>query len=191
MKFNSDLDHYENWNAWEEHRSNSVLSSKNTRYNSLTEGEKAWLRAFNESLRQIEDKFYSIMDAKHKEFQARVADPSDWLMEFNLDFFITFYLREDDPEYEEDDDNILMEFRQHFYRESHKEWGFGAIHVDHAEPGQDFTGEQHCYLYHQLYDHCGLDWRDLFRIGNLWVDIKIDEQSWLPDLGFIPYEQKT
>jgi hypothetical protein len=55
MKFNSDLDHYENRNVWEEHRSNSVLSSKNTRYNSFTEGEKDWLREFNDSLRQLED----------------------------------------------------------------------------------------------------------------------------------------
>lgn len=166
------------------------MNSPETDYRLLNDSEKAWLRAFNESLRQLEGKFYPIMDAKHKELQARVADPSDWLIDFNLDCLITFYLREDDPEYEENDDNILMEIDEMYCeqnapdRDPEQNWGFGATHVDHAEPGQDFAGECHCYLYHQLYDLCCMDWRNLFRIGSLWVDIKIEEQS-----GILPTPQ--
>ena len=187
MKFKSDLSHYQNLRAWREYS----FSSPKTDYASLNESEKAWLRAFNESLRQLEDKFYPIMAAKHKELQARVADPADWLMDFNLECLITFYLREDDPEYEEDDDNVLMEIVE-MHREKktrRRDWGFGATHTNHAESVRDFSGERHCYLYRHLYDHCGLDWRDLFRIGSLWVDIKIDEQSGV--LPVIQYEQKT
>lgn len=175
MKFSSELDHYQNLRAMREY----YWNSPHTEYSSLNESEKAWLRKFNESLRQIEGKYYPILDAKLQELEARVADSSDWLVEFNLDFFITFYLREDDPEYEEDDDNILMEIEEGFFRkEQHdRSWGFGATNIDHAEPRQEFSGEQHCYLYHQLYGHRCLDWRDLFRIGSLYVDIKIEEQS--------------
>lgn len=185
MKFNSDLSHYQNLRAWREY----FFSSPKTDYALLNESEKAWLRAFNESLRQLEDKFYPIMDAKHKKLQARVADPADWLMEFNLDCLITFYLREDDPEYEEDDDNILMEIVEMHLEKSplRQDWGFGATHMGHAESVQNFSGECHCYLYHQLYDHCGMDWRDLFRIGDLYVEIKIDEQSGM--LPVIQYEK--
>lgn len=188
MKFQSDLDYYENLIAWEEH----FCNVPHTQYSSLYESEKAWLLEFNDSLRKLEDKFNPIIDAKLQELQARVADPSDWLMEFNLTLFITFYLREDDLEYEEDDDNILMGFQQRFFENAplDLEWGFGATHVDHAVPIQDFTDECHCYLYHQLYDHCYLDWRDMFRIGSLYVEIKIAEQSGSTDLGFIQYEQK-
>jgi len=191
MKFNSKLDYSQNLKAWREHHCNSP----HTRYSSLNESEKAWLRGLNETLRRLEDKFYPIISTKLKDFHERIADPSDWMTDFNLVFFITYYLRKDDPEYEEDDDNILMEFSHSFFHidKNDKDWGFGATHVDQAEQGQEFIGECHCYLYHQLYDHCDLDWRDLFRIGSLWVDIKIDEQSGLPDcdLGFIQYEQKT
>jgi len=192
MKFNSDLDHYQNQKAWREHRQNSTR----TEYSSLNESERAWLRTLNETLRQLEYKFYPIMDAKHKELQARVADPSDWLLEFNLNCLITFYLREDDPEYEEDDDNILMEIDEMYIelkssdRDPERDWGFGATNVHHGDQDIFLSDGPHCSLYHGLYDHLGLDWHDLFRIGNLWVDIKIDEQSWLPDLGFIQYEQK-
>jgi len=191
MKFKSDLGYYQNVHAWREYSS----SSPKTDYESLNESEKAWLRAFNESLRQLENKFYPIMAAKHKELQARIADPADWLAEFNLDCLITFYLREDDPEYEKDDDNILMEIEVMYLeqnlpgRDPDRDWGFGATHVDHAESCQDFPSESHCYLYHQLYDHCYMDWRDLFRIECLYVDIKIEEQSGM--LPVIQYEQKT
>ena len=175
MKFNWKLSYLENRGAWQEH----YWSAPYTKYDSLNEGEKAWLCAFNEALRQLEDKYFPIMDAKHKELQARVTDPSDWLLDFNLEYFITFYLREDDPEYDEDDDNILTVIEEIIFEHNFRydlDWGFGATHVNHAE-AWEYPGESHCYLYHQLDDHCYLDRRDLFRIGELQFEIKIYEQS--------------
>jgi len=191
MKFNAKLDYYENRMAWEEHYPNSPR----TAYSSLNEREKVWLRGLNGILRQLEDKYYPIMAAKHQELQARVADPSDWLLDFNLGYLITFYLREDDPEYDEDDDSILMEIKQRFIqlespdRDPEQVWGFGDKKVHHADQDIFLSDQPHCYLYHELYDHSSLDWRDLLRIGGMWLDIKIDEQTWLPDLGFVQFEQ--
>jgi hypothetical protein len=86
-------------------------------------------------------------------------------------------LREDDPEYEEDDDNILMAV-EYLYLGSRNSGDFGnTADVNFAEFPERHMGEWHCYLYHDLYDHLGLDWRDLLRIGLLYVEIKIDEQS--------------
>jgi hypothetical protein len=185
MKFRDRFDYYKNRQAWEEH----CLSAQRTDYLSLNSDEKSFLNSINDQLRQLEDMYSPIMDAKIQELQMRISDPSDWIWDFNLSFVITFYLRDDDPDYEEDDDNILMEFTERFFRKDplDLEWGFGATNVNHAVPSQYFTGEHHCYLYHQLYDHCYLDWRDLLRIGSLYVDIKIEEQSGM--LPVIPFGQ--
>jgi|SRR3989338_4113958 len=169
MKYNCKLDHYQNLRAWKRHSMNVPRTS----YESLNESEKAWLQGLNELLHQLEKKFYPIMAAKSRELKARVDDQSDWMRDFNLDRVITFYLREDDPEYEEDDDNILIEIHDIFIENDDLEMDFS----------ESFTGEKHCYLYHQLYDHFYLDWRDLLRIGSLYVDIKIDEQS-----GMLPVD---
>lgn len=176
MEFKSDLKKKKKW-AWMQ----GCCSPSRDEYSLLTASEKAWLQALNESLRQIESQYSVLMNAKYKELKARVTDSSDWLMDFNLSCVITLYLREDDPEYKEDDDNILMEIEEYFLHPwrpvPDRDWGFGATQVDHAQSPEYFPGEHHCYLYHQLYDHCNLDWSDLFRIGSMYVEIKIDEQS--------------
>jgi len=175
MKFNSELTSHQNIMARQEY----YLNAPRTDYDSLSEAEKAWLRLLNDQLREIEEKYLPIMVGKLKELEARESDPSDWMEDFNLSFLITIYLRKDDPEYEENDDNILMEYKNKFFRYStlDLEWGFGATCVNYAVSCEYFAGEHHCYLYYQLYHHCCLDWRDLFRIGSLYVDIKIEEQS--------------
>jgi hypothetical protein len=173
MKFNYKLSRNENMYAWMEFN----CKAPHTQTSKLNADEKSWLFSLNDSLRQIEDKFLQILDAKYIELQARVNDPSDWMFEFNLEYFITFYLREDDPEYDNDDDNILMELQGMHSIHGNRDWGFGATHVDHAISVMRLGNEQHCYTFHQLYDHCHLDWRDILRIGNLYVELKIDEQS--------------
>jgi hypothetical protein len=174
MKFQVNLNCIQNERKWEEH----YRKFPRTEFSSLNEREKTWLRAFDETLRLLENKYSAIMDAKHYELQARVADPSDWLMDFNLDYVITLYLREDDPAYEEDDDNILMQIDNVYLEPApDREWGLGFINLDHAEPGYYDDGKRCCYLYRQFYFYCDLDWRDLFRIDSLYVEIKIEEQS--------------
>lgn len=175
MKFQDNLDYYQNRRAWENH----YETAPRTTYATLTLEEKTWLCALNEQLSNTEKKYSEIMSQKHAELQSKVNDANDWLMEFNLDYRITFYLREDDPEFEENNDNILIEIENSFLSEEvkNRHWGLGATHVNHAESEEMFEGELHGYLYHQLYDHCGLDWRDLLRIGSLYFEIKIDEQS--------------
>lgn len=155
------------------------LRSPHADYSSLTEEEKAWLGTLNDCLRQVEEKYSLILRTKRSKLQARVADPSDWLAGFNLKCVITFYLREDDEGFEKDDDNILTEIHEWYVErdEDDPDWGFGATHIDHAEKRDCFLGESHCYLYRQLYDHTRLGWRDLLRIGSMYVEIKIDEQS--------------
>lgn len=174
MKYDSKLDHHQNLRAWIQHS----RSAPKTEFDSLNESEKRWLQNLNELLSQLEKKFYPVMADKDRELRARVNDPSDWMQDFNLERVITFYLREDDSEYDENDDNILLQIEDIFIEDD-------DLDMDFSEP-RAFSGEKHCFLYHQLYDHFGLDWRDLLRIGSLYVDIKIEEQS-----GMLPVSPIT
>ena len=37
--------------------------------------------------------------------------------------------------------------------------------------------EQHCYMFHHLYDHCReLTWFDIYNIDEVWIEIKVDYQ---------------
>ena len=131
MKFNYKLDYYENMDAWQEHS----LTAPHTPNSALTPDEIAWLLQLNDSLRQLEEQFLPILDAKLKGLQARVENPSDWMNEFNLGYVISFYLRENDPEYDDADDNILMQLQNsHFVREGQdRDWGFGATLLSPTE----------------------------------------------------------
>lgn len=143
-----------------------------THYSALTDREKKWLQHLNDRLYQIQKLYSSILRDKYLELEARVIDQNDWLQEFNLEFVITFYLREDDAAYSEDSDNVLITLDV-----IGNDQPFGDENENWRE-GHDGCGDEiHCYLYHELYDHSGLDWRDLLRIGNLYMEVKIDEQS--------------
>lgn len=56
--------------------------------------------------------------------------------------------------------------------------GFGIptdFWVAHKEAFPEGTEPEHlCWLYHELYDHTGLTWEDLLRVGKIWVTIKVN-----------------
>jgi hypothetical protein len=177
MKFDYKLNYYENLKA----RSNYLHNSEaNTPYHSLNEAERSQLQALNKHLTLLEDQYLPVLNTKGMELQERVKNHDDWMQDFNLEFVITFYLQEADFEYEDDDDNILMELHQTTFDYNHpnRKWGFGLTNNNYCDCPAYFKGEWHCYLYHHLYDHCGLNWLDLLRIGSICVEIKIDEQAW-------------
>lgn len=186
MKFDYKLNYYENRKARFNYQRSLTAS---TPYQPLNEEEHKQLLALNERLTLLEEQYLPILNAKHIELQKQVNNPENWIQEFNLEIVITFYLREDDPEYEDEDDNILMQIPishcDYNAEGIERKRGFGMTNINHCDfIGAENEDEHHCYLYHDLYDHCGLDWRDLLRIGSLYVEIKIDEQS-----GMLPFIQ--
>lgn len=177
MKFNFELTEIQNMRARRHFRHRHV--EKQTTYDELGANERNCLMALNAQLKRLEEQYLSILNTKRQALQARVIDPADWMCFFTLEFALTLYLREDDPEYEEDDDNILMLIRESWFDHDQpdRDWGFGITNINYCHLKKCHEGEHHCYLYHALAEHCNLDWRDLLRIGELWVDIKIDEHS--------------
>lgn len=177
MKFDSNLNYFDNIKArrdyYHEHIEQKIY------YEQLDMHERNQLMLLNEFLKRLEVQYLPIMNAKGQALQARVADPADWMQEFSLELVLTYYLREDDPEFDEDDDNILMEIheRNFDYDTPNRDWGFGLTDIYYCEDEATFEGEQHGYLYHQLYNHCDLDWRDLLRIGEVYIEITIYKGS--------------
>lgn len=173
MKYDLGLAMHENQKAWKAFR----IAHKKECYNNVLAADRERLRAFNERLKRLEEKFDPILKAKLDELQARKENPGDWMQDFNLDYVITFYLREDDPDFDENDDNVLWQIETIYFEDEAPSRKLGNTEIDHKEDHPWFEGEIHCYLYHELYDHTPLDWRDLLRIGDIWVDLKIEEQA--------------
>jgi hypothetical protein len=47
------------------------------------------------------------------QLDSRVANPDDWLSDYELELEVTFWLREDDPAFNEEDDNILATLHEY------------------------------------------------------------------------------
>jgi hypothetical protein len=141
----------------------------------LSQSNREYLLSVNARLRKIQDQV--LREAEHiiPQLETRVADVTDPLIDFECEVRVAYHLREDDQEYDENDDNIFIEqdetithilkYNDHCYRS--KIWN--DIQFIESHPLQR---EDHCWLYHDLYDHHDLDFKDLLRIGWIWVDIK-------------------
>ena len=106
--------------------------------------------------------------------QARLREQEEFLTDYEIDIEVVFFLREDDPDYSEDDDSILVTLHccDHI--------GFENTdgNYDHNTVG-GLLPFRHCALFHALYDHISPDlhWSDLLRIGSAWANIKVEYQK--------------
>lgn len=112
------------------------------------------------------------------QIEAKVQDPSDWIGDYEIELKVECWLREDDPAYREDDDNILATLKEDLKPLQDPDDDFGLDDgINHSIAqfidGHPMQGEFHCWLYHRLYDHTDLEWEDLLRIGHIWVEIEV------------------
>jgi hypothetical protein len=138
----------------------------------------------NSKLIKIEEHIISRLEKQYSNIKKDLNDCED-LVDYELDVIVSYYLKETDIDWFEDNDNILVEynnsaksilFNEHGYRigdnEDHKELG---IMSNYPEEIQEM---RHCYLFHDLYDHhFGINMRDCLRIGSIWIDIVNTTQS--------------
>ncbi len=110
----------------------------------------------------------------------RINDADDWLDDYLIDCDLTFHLKEDDPDYADYSDNILFQLNQSIFPNS---WEFGVGDgMDHNHvPWENcpIKGEHHCWSYHVLSDHAGLDWINILRIGSIRIDITVKYQKFI------------
>ncbi len=139
-----------------------------------TDENLAKLKKLNNHLRRIENETdcealkikQAIFNSFHE--QKKALGENDYECDIDIDFF----LREDDPEYTEREDNVLVRLN------CWSSIGFeeSGSHYDYGEHEAWFSGFPQSALFHSLLHHVyprpGLHWSDLLRIGSVFVDIK-------------------
>src|SRR2546427_800335 len=65
--------------------------------------------SINTRLRTIQDHVIREAERMIPQLKTRVADMTDPLVDFEVEVRVTYHLREDDPAYDENDDNIFVE----------------------------------------------------------------------------------
>lgn len=145
----------------------------------ISDSQKVFLDKLNKKLVEVEKHIKQEVKILIKSGESKVSDPNDWIEDYEIECFIYFILREDDPDYDEDDDNVLIQFLE-CSKHGHWDWGIGDGN-NHNEfqyaKRHPMNKEYHCWLYHSLYDHTDLGWVNILRIGSIWVVISIDYQK--------------
>ena len=134
----------------------------------------AELEKLNVHLRVIENEANVEVQKIKQALQARLREQEDFLTDYEIEIEVTFDLRKDDPEYSEDEDNILVTLYCSDY--------IGFDDVDENYDYNDvvrFLPFRHCALFHALYDHITprLHRSNLLRIGTIWVEIEVKYQK--------------
>lgn len=148
----------------------------------LSQDEIFKLSVFNEMLRKLENEI-AVEGKKHVEVLARrVADPLDPLDDFEINAVVCFYLREDDPAYRDDDDNILTKRSHYRVPKNTEEENTRLDSTDWNDRQGGWGIPNHCWMFHDLYDHeygpgqQRISMHDILRIGLIWINIEIQAQ---------------
>lgn len=151
-------------------------------YRPLTKCDIEKLTIFNETLRKLEQEIAE-EGRKHVELLARrVADPLDPLDDFEIEAVVSFYLREDDPAWRDDEDNILTKRPYDIPKNPEKKQKKQYDVEDWNDRPGGWGIPNHCWMFHDLYDHeygsgqQRLSMHDILRIGKIWIDIDIQAQ---------------
>jgi len=147
-------------------------------WSEFSAAQREYVQCINDRLMLIERQVKREALALIAQLEARVHDPDDWLSDYEIELEVSFWLREDEPAYKEDDDNILVTFREYLtlLRTPAYECALddGVNHnIAHSMDGHPMQGEFHCWLYHCLYDHTPLAPEDLLRIGHILVNLSV------------------
>ena len=128
-------------------------------------------------LNELNNRCYSIQDELLKTYYESRTEAAAWLFkksvsggkDTELVTIITCHIGEEDEAWEEDSDNIAIQFEDVVTVNRLTELG------SFAEYGLNLE-RPHSYLFHSLYDHSSpqMSWRDLLRIRSIWVEV----QTW-------------
>ena len=147
-------------------------------FHNLTQSNLNTLQKLNHKLKSLEKKLLKEAITLDEVLLKRVEDKEDLLHDYEINLIISFYLKEDDVHYDENEDNILVTLREYLKNisidEKKNPWRWSANHNEfRGQTDHLMKGENHCWLYHSLYDHTHLSFEDLLRIGTIWSDIEV------------------
>lgn len=100
--------------------------------------------------------------------------------EYETEIELAFHLRENDPAFIEDDDNIFFQVNHHYEPVPallELDWD---VELYKAYP---LHGYPHPHLFHELRVHSRIPHRDMMRIGTIWVDLDFTVQRHFREPG--------
>lgn len=145
----------------------------------LTKAEESQLLALNRHLRGVTRHLRTVVDDVKPRLEAKLADPDDPMRDYEIEARIDYQLREDDPDFAEDDDNYLST-RTEPLKSSLYGWEREDCAYSHLPAG--LLVEPHCSLFHDLLSNNHgaesprLSFKDCLRIGRIFVDVQIWQQ---------------
>ena len=144
----------------------------------LTEEEKKKILELNSTLSDLEKRINREAEKIAVECDKRIGSPEEeFLKDYEIEFEVQYFLREDDLAYNEEGDNILANFSHNWSKEEKivLETGYNWNEMAHMEQKEETHHDYHCWLFHELYDHARprLTKKDLLRIGSVWVDVRL------------------
>ncbi len=132
----------------------------------------------NNRLIQIEKDIYNQWMEIDPPLDKKIQCKDNWLNDYELEVKLSYHLREDDPLFTEDSDNIIYIQKQHIFK---GDWEKNPV-ADGENHSEDPKRKIfHCYLFHDLYDHCGVRYDIIQRIGLIWVDFNVTRQHFYED----------
>ncbi len=109
-----------------------------------------------------------------------IADPMD---DYEMECVLHYTLRENDPEWSDDEDNFIT---TRTYDVKHESVLTEAEDWRNHMPGMALlNSEPHSWLFNDLHGHCyGMGMRnvslgDCSRIGSVWLDLVVRQQYWM------------
>jgi len=143
----------------------------------LNQSQRQALEKLNQILAKLEKGIKKEALLLVAECDRKVNDEHEWLEDYEAEVEISFWLKDSDPAFDEDQDNILVVLREelkHCWDGDLENYLGGKTNHSEFQHWEDhpMKDEFHCWLYHCLYDHTELGWLDILRIGSIWVDIK-------------------
>ena len=159
----------------------------------LTAAEERQLLALYRQLLDVTRHLRTVVDDVNPRLEAKLADSSDLMCDFEIEVRIDYQLREDDPDFVEDDDNFLTtrtaSLKHSLFRWKSEFWG-------HSHLPAGLLIEPHCQLFYELYSHDygveapRLSFKDCLRIGRIFVNVQIWQQYDFNAQSGSPYDAK-
>ena len=158
-------------------------------------GEIAHLQALILRFEEIESICLKEAQTIARAAMARVKDPQDIYLDFEVEASVTAYLCEGSPGWTQDEDNILAE-RKYWLTQGEslfcdgKDWSMeNELRIRGLGPTSWMFHDFHVHDYRSRH-HPGREWRsqsvhDLLRIGRIWLDIRAIHQ-WEFSLSSLP-----
>ncbi|MGD9973324.1 MAG: hypothetical protein AB7S77_09710 [Desulfatirhabdiaceae bacterium] len=153
-------------------------------FDDLSAEQRQFLVKLNNRLSEIEKGIREEGQALIDQLKKRIRDSDDWLEDFEIEGRVLFFIRKDDPYYDDEGDNLLIELSADPVPKvlKDKDYGIGNGY-DHntlqSLVKSNVKDEIHCYLYHSLYDHTELGWINILRIGSVWIELEVIYQKFV------------